>query len=400
MDLQGLRIDRSAAPKSRLAPAAIASAVVAVLAVAGTWLYPQIKGQFFRTEVVLTEILSVSPAQAAIVLTSTGYVKPDELSQVGAPIQGRIAEVFVKEGDTVKKGDLLARMESAQQKSAMATARAEAAAARARAQNARASLREIEQQLIRERTLVAKGAVAKARVDDMQARADTLKEAVAVAESDAAAAQLKAQSYAVDLQYTEIRAPISGTITNKPLQVGEIVGLSLERTGIVEIANLSTLYVETDVPEGKLDRVKIGGPCEIRLDAYADRRFRGEAFEIRPQVNRAKATVPVKVRFVDDTKGVLPDMAATVSFLTEAIQQGSLDQRSKVVVPESAIVRKGNQQAIFVVTDDVVRYVPVDLGERFANGFVLKRGPEVGTKIVDKPPKALKSGHKIKERES
>lgn len=400
MDLQGLRIDRSAPRNSRFAPAVIGIAVVAVLAGAGVWLYPQLKGQFFKTEVAITEILSVSPAQAAIVLTSTGYVKPDELSQVGAPIQGRIAEVFVKEGDTVKQGDLLARMENAQQKSAMATARAEVASAKARAQNARASLHEIEQQLIRERTLAAKGAVAQARVDDMQARADTLKEAVAVAQSDAEAAQLRVQAHAVDLKYTEIRAPISGTIVNKPLQVGEIVGLSLERTGIVEIANLNSLYVETDVPEGKLDRVKIGGPCEIRLDAYAERRFRGEAFEIRPQVNRAKATVPVKVRFVDDTKGVLPDMAATVSFLTEALQEGSLDQRPKVVVPESAIVRKGNQRAVFVLTDDVVRYVPVELGERFANGYVLKRGPEVGTKIVDKPPKELKSGHKIKERES
>ena len=86
--------------------------------------------------------------------------------------------------------------------------------------------------------------------------------------------------------------------------------------GGVEIADFTTLMVETDVPEQRLHQVKMGGPAEIVLDAFPNRRYRGKAVEVTPKVNRAKATVTVKVAFVDENEGVLPDMAARVSFLS------------------------------------------------------------------------------------
>ena len=70
--------------------------------------------------------------------------------------------------------------------------------------------------------------------------------------------------------------------------------------------------------------MKIGGPCEIVLDAYPTKRFRGKAHEITPRVNRTKATVTVKVAFVDDREGVMPDMAARVSFLSEELDKAEL----------------------------------------------------------------------------
>src|SRR5205814_478414 len=83
-------------------------------------------------------------------------------------------------------------------------------------------------------------------------------------------------------------------------------------------------------PEGRLSKVKVSGPTEIVLDAYPDRRLRGEVTEIVPKVDRAKATVMVKVRFIDPHDGVMPDMAARVSFLQSALDEASMQQPAKL----------------------------------------------------------------------
>ena len=111
--------------------------------------------------------------------------------------------------------------------------------------------------------------------------------------------------------------------------------------------------VETDIPEGAPARwSKVGSPCEIVLDAFPGKRYRGEAVEISPRVNRAKATVGVKVKFVDDADGVLPDMSARVSFLTQALDADALAAKPKTVVPASALAERGGAKVVFVLEGD------------------------------------------------
>src|SRR6185503_20003808 len=118
----------------------------------------------------------------------------------------------------------------------------------------------------------------------------------------------------------------SGTVLNEPPEVGELVGTDIGggRDKVIELADFSTLMVETDVPEARLHMVEVGSPCEIALEAFPTRRYRGEAVEISPRVNRDKATVEVKVKFVDPAADVLPDMAARVSLLTKALDDAAL----------------------------------------------------------------------------
>src|ERR1700733_2575938 len=117
-DLASLRIDRGA-PSAPRPYARVFVSLVAVAALGAVlWLavLPRVQGQLFQSEVTLTEIEMVSPAQASVTVTSTGYVVPQIISKVGAKIAGRVAHVAVKEGDTVKAGDLIARLDDADQK--------------------------------------------------------------------------------------------------------------------------------------------------------------------------------------------------------------------------------------------------------------------------------------------
>jgi HlyD family secretion protein len=400
-DLASLRIDRTArAPEGR---GPLRFLVWLLLAVAGgvaayTYAKPRLEAELFKTEVDVTEIALVSPAQSSIELSSTGYVVPQIVTLVGAKIPGRVSKINVKEGDQVKAGDVLMELDSADYQAAKRAAESQAAAARARAAASRAAVAEVQVQLDREKKLVAEGISPKANAENLTARVASLEANVKAAEADIAAALSAVQSAQVNLGYLTIKSPITGEIVSKPPQLGELVGALTLTPLTIEVADMTSLTVETDVPEARLEQVKPKAPCEIVLDAYPSRRFRGEVLEVSPKINRQKATVKVKVRFVDPTDGVLPEMAARVSFLTRALDATAMKEPPKLVVPASGLVDRAGVKVVYVVDGDKVKMVPVTLGAPFGSGFELVSGPAAGTRIVKDPPAQLGDGQHVKEK--
>lgn len=396
-DLASLKIHRDVDPDRRgvarfLVPVIVAAAVGA----GGYFGFMRLKSEVFKSEIAMTEIALISPAQSSITVTSTGYVVPQILARPGAKIPGRISRVLVKEGSVVKAGEVLAELEDADQRSQVSWADARSAAARARAQASRASIEELSVQITRERDLVASGARGRASLDDMLAREKALQASVSASDAEVRASQAEVESLRVLLRERTISSPIDGTVLNKPPVVGELVNPQIP---IIEIADFRSNLVETDVPEARLHLVKVGAPCEIVLDAYPTRRYRGAAAEIGKRVNRAKATVVVKVKFTEATDGVLPEMAARVSFLAHELSAEAMKEAPKQVVPASAIATREGAKVVFVVDQDKVRLVTVTLGNAIGSGFELTNGPPPGTKIVDAPASDLRDGQKVKEKE-
>ncbi len=404
-DLASLRIDRDA-PPSRGWTKKIIIALVVLAGAAGLIYFvaiPYLRAQVFQTKVDVTEITLVSPAQASIELTSTGYVQAQRISKVTPKVTGKVTRVEVQQGQTVKEGDVLYVLDTSDQAAAIAQAKAQVAAARARAQASRASLTEIKLQAERARRLAAHGVRPEAAADDLEARQSSLAQQARAADADVRAAQAQVKALEINLDGYTVLAPIAGRILNKPPEIGEVIApvpgaAAAELTGAVEIADFSTLVVETDVPEGRLHMVRPGGPCEIVLDAFPSKRFRGKVQEIIPVVNRAKATVTVKVAFVDEPTGVLPDMSARASFLTEALDAAAVKEAPKLVVPESAVTDRGGGKVVFVVNDGKLRMTSVALGEKYAGGWVLTQGPPAGTHVVKNPSGSLSDGQRVEER--
>jgi RND family efflux transporter MFP subunit len=272
------------------------------------------------------------------------------------------------------------------------------AAARARAATARAQAAEVEVQLKRERALAEKGATATSAVEDLDARWKSLGASISAADADVRAALAEVETLKVNLTYTQVYAPIDGRVIEKPIEVGDSVSPMVAST-LVSLADFSTLVVETDVPEGRLGQVKLGSPCEIQLDAFPGKRFRGQAVEIASKVDRSKATVGVKVKFVDDNTGVLPDMAARVSFLGKELDEASMKEPPRLVVPGSAVAERNGQKVVFVIDQGKVRQAPIVLGPAFGDGFEVKSGPTAGTKVVNNPAPDLAEGQNVKEKD-
>jgi RND family efflux transporter MFP subunit len=278
-DLASLRIDRTAPGGGRAKRVLLTLGVLAVTA-AGAWAaYPRLKGEVFKTEVTTTEVTLLSPVQSSVEVTATGYIVPQITSKVGPHDTGRLARVLVKEGDTVKAGQVLAEMETLDQRSAIAGATSRVAVARARVETARATLAETKVKVAREGTLVEHGAESKSVIDDLVAQQTSLEQQVKAAEAEVAASEAERATLGVSLQQRTVVSPIDGTVVTKPMKSGEIASPNDQTAAIVELADFSSLLAEVDVPENRLASIKVAGPADIILDAYPDRHYRGEVVE-------------------------------------------------------------------------------------------------------------------------
>jgi HlyD family secretion protein len=368
------------------------------IAAAWVWGYPYVQARLFKPEVDVTQIALVSSAEADVQLTSTGYVVPQRISRVGAKITGTLAKVHVEQGDVVEAGQVIAELEAADMEAALKTARSRVALAKAQAATAKAELADAKRKAKRERGLATQGVAAAETADDLEARVTAAETLLAAANAAVKAAQAEVDALSVNIGYLEITAPISGTVVGKPATQGELVG-QMAAT-IAELADFSSLVVETDVPEARLHLVHEGGPCEIMLDAFPGESWRGRVREITPRVDRAKATVTVKVEFLDPVDRVLPDMAARVNVLVKELEAKEDREPPKIVVPATAIADRNGAKVVFVLEEDVARMRPVTLGEPVGSGFQLVDGPPAGTTLVREPSAELADGQKVSRKDA
>jgi RND family efflux transporter MFP subunit len=403
-ELKSLRIDRGPA-KSSLPGWLMPTVVVLALAALAFVAWKTVAPRLFAPEVEITSVTVVTPAQGAQILVATGYVVPQRKANISPRIGGRVAKIFVEDGTVVKAGQVIAVLEDADYRAQLAQAQADRKSAEARQKRAEVDLIDAQRQFEREQIVQQKGVSTPAALDTATARLGASKAALAAAEADVAAAGARVDVARVNLDNCYVRAPFSGRITQKLTDIGEIVfgftsAGNAGNGGIASLADFTSLQVEADVSESQVAKLAIGTPAEIALDAFPDRRFRGKVAEVRPRVDRAKATVTVKVAFIDDMKDVLPDMGAKVTFLARELDEAAQKADPKPAVSPDAVVARGDGKVVFVLQQDgSVRSAPVVTGPALGNLLSLQKGPAPGTRLVRSPPPDLRDGMRVKEKQ-
>ncbi len=395
--LQLKRDEPATGGRGRVGRVLVAIVVLVGLGVGAWAIFNRTEQKLFPEEADLGAVTLVSPSQENVTLVATGYVNSRHKATVAPKVTGRIAKLLVDEGDRVKEGQLVAELDVADAAAQLAQVRADIAAARAKVERARADLADAQLKQDREQKLSSSGAGTQAAYEDAKARVVTAKAALQSAEADASASQARYQAAAITVDNTKVRAPFDGTVIRKLTEVGEVSNVGGQ--GIFLIASLADLQVEADVSESQLAKVRVGTPAEILLDAFPDKRFRGEVREIRQTVDRSKAAVTVKVRFKDATDGVLPDMAAKVSFLAHALDDAALKLAPKLVAPADAVVERGGRKVVLAVEDGRLHEVPVVTGAPIGAMVEITAGPPSGTRVVRNPSPKLHEGSAVKEKE-
>jgi RND family efflux transporter MFP subunit len=376
------------------------------------YLLPYARAALLTPEVSLLEISVASTDAQATDLVATGYVEAELKSQVSAKQGGRIAKVQVSQGARVNAGDVLAELDASNDDAAIATTQSRALAAVARAQSASATV--LTRQAVagaaklradRERQLARKGASTPAAAEDLEADVQSLTRAADAADAQSKAASAEAQATFAEVLALQvkkrdlvIRAPIAGVVMNRPPQLGEFIGPQATDSGSFLIVDLDSLVVEADIPEARVDRVKIGAPAEVILDAYPDRRYAARVKEITPQVNRSKATMTARLTFSEIPAHVVPDMAARIRLLSKEIDADQAKRPKPTVIPAAAVSERHGSAVTFVVKDGVARAFPLQLGERVGADFVLRQGPAPGARVVANAPADLVDGARVRER--
>lgn len=349
-----------------------------------------------RPTVDTTAVTSAYPYQNDTQLNATGYVVPQRKAAVASKGQGRVEWLGVLEGTRVKKDEIIARLESRDVEASLAQALAQVKVARANLGVQQAELKDAEIALRRTAALAPRGAVPAAQLDTDTARVNKARASVNSGEAAVASAEANARAAQVAVDQTVIRAPFDGIVLAKHANVGDNItpfsSASDSKGAVVTIADMDTLEVEADVAESNIAKIRAGQPCEIQLDALPDMRFAGRVSRIVPTVDRSKATVLVKVRFVDRDDRVLPDMSAKIAFLSKPVS--AQDRQPVTAVQASAVVERDGRPVVFALQDDTVHAVPVARGARIGE-LVAVRGVKPGDTVVLAPGAALKDGAKV-----
>jgi RND family efflux transporter MFP subunit len=350
------------------------------------------------TTVDVTTVAQVYPSQSLSVLNASGYIVAERKAAVASKITGRLVALMVEEGSKVKKDQIIARMESDDVTAAKNQAAANLVNALAALEQAKTDRNIARRENFRYQGLVADGSVSQSDWDAINTRYKRSEEGVKVAEANVLALKAALEGAKAGLDYTLIRAPFDAVVLTKNADVGDIVtpfaALATAKAAVVTIADMRSLQVEVDVSETNIVGIRVGQACDIQLDALPAIRFRGEVSTIVPTVDRTKATVLVKVRFLDKDPSMLPDMSAKVSFLSRNLKPE--ERKPHLAVNGSALVGKTDQTHVFVLEGNHVRETSVQTGVKLGDMMEIISGLKSGDRVVINPPKGMKNGTKIK----
>ena len=444
-ELDGLRINPSdrverRAPKKFWAGWILVG--VAILALFGAWRIS--RGLFAAAEVDVHRVLvpRAGTSGPAIVLQAAGYVVPHYRIEVASKVVGRVKWMGVEKGDTVQGGQPIVRLEDDEYRARLnesigsleawrarlaeleaGSRPEEIARAGANLEEAEAELRQARIEFERAKELNEQQLIAEAEFDQARSRNDGLVKRVdslgktlqllrkgpRQEEIDTAIAEVKRSEGIVDynrtiLDATVIRAPVTGTVLERNVEVGELVttGFVGERGAkgyVIAMADLSDIQVELDISQDDFARVFMNQGAIIATDAYRDRDYAGQVVEISPEADRQKATVQVKVQILEPDELIRPEMNANVSFLSksEGQQAASGAATPRIRIPAAAIV-DGNSVFVFVHGRAFRR--PIRVMRTTADGVEIEQGLSGGEDLILSPPMDLEDGARVTRKES
>jgi HlyD family secretion protein len=388
---------------------------------------------------------SGSTNSSGVILNAAGYIVAHHKIQLTSKVVGKVAWIGVEKGDLVKAGQVLVRLEDAEYRAQflqaegnvrslaaqllelengsrpeeIARAKADVAQAKAELENARVNLERVRG-LFKEGVLPSQELDnAQARYDAQVARVDSLTKFYELVHIGPRQEQIEAMKGRVEqakgevelrrtfLDATVIKAPVTGTILERAVEVGEFVTTSFvgERGAkgyVVSLADLNDLQVELDISQDDFAKLTMRQKGIVTTDAFPDRKYDGVVEEMSPEANRQKATVQVKVKILKPDSYLRPEMNARVAFLASDMArekgQGAASVPTLIFIPSAAIRDSSGKKSVFVVLDGRASEKTIKVGNTSSRGVEISEGLIGGEEIVMNPPPDLKNGDRVKSK--
>jgi RND family efflux transporter MFP subunit len=386
-DLETLRIERPQErpqrKRSRLVSMAILMVLTTVLGAAGYVIYAKTIGRSPTVHTMM--VVARTDRQSSVLLTGSGYiVTRHKYITIGTKILGQIVEEPIEEGQHIKAGDVLARIDDRDYQ-------AQLRQAIAMRDVAKANLHLLQDKANRARHLMT-GAIS---TDDFE---------TAITAAEVAQAQLKREEAAVDyakfnVNQCVIRSPINGIVLKKYRELGDTINFGGQiqagggATDIAQLADTDDMRAEVDINEADIAKVGIGSPVVVALDAYPDKQFDAALVKVYPAADRQKGTVKIEVQIArPDLQIIKPEMSAKVSFLEN---QPAATQQPRITVPKGAVRIEEGETSVWTVREGIVHRVGIVRGQETETGIEIKQGLNDGDVVVVSPQANLANGRKV-----
>jgi HlyD family secretion protein len=345
-------------------------------------------------------------------VTASGQIEPKRSVDISADITGRITHLPVEEGDWVRRGDLVLRIDPSQYEAAVARARAMMASAEASALQAVANRDQAKRAADRAEQLRRQDVNLVSDEQLEQARTQhEVAEALAVsARHQVAQAQASLQEVQEQLAKTVLRAPMAGQVTRLAVEEGEVAvpGTFSRETGLLmTIADLSVIQVKVRVDETDVVRLHLADSAEVTIDAFPDTAFTGRVTRISQSAVRGLAQTSggtnqaVDLTLDDPPEGIRPDLSATAKVIT-ATRGSSLsipiialtvrehEPISTETAPQDTTAGTEEMEGVFVVSDGAAEFRPVKVGIAGEEYFEVLEGLEEGDTLVAGPYQTIR----------
>lgn len=377
------------------------------------------------------EIAKITPITIIETVAATGKIQPEVEVKLSSEVSGEIIELPVREGQQVKKGDLLVKINPDLIQASLSQSQAGLSNVQAQLSQAEASLKNAQANYDRNKTLYDKGVISKVEWDRSIADFEMAKATKEASYYSVRSAAANVKQSRDNLSRTSIYAPMDGTISKLSVELGErVVGTAqMAGTEIIRVANLNNMEVEVDVNENDIVKVAVGDSTIVEVDAYLKREFKGLVTEI---ANSAESTLTadqvtnfkVKVRILPESYKDLiegkkdsyspfrPGMTATVDIIT--------NKKEKIVgVPISAVVIKTDTstskkrsfkkekitadtkkfECVFVKKDGKAKLRVIETGIQDDTNIEITKGLAEGEEVITGPytivTKSLKTGDRV-----
>jgi RND family efflux transporter MFP subunit len=304
--------------------------------------------------------------------TITGTIQPERRADVRAELSASVLQVLRENGDAVKRGDLLVRLDDTSIRDALMSAEANQ-------RNASQALEQATRQLERVKTLRGSGMASAQALDDAEIRRNS-------AQNDVEAAKARAVQARQALDRTQVRAPFDGIVSERKVSAGDTASPGKE---LLKVIDPGSMRFEGLISADHVGDVSAGQPVTFRVNGYGDQDFKGKVRRVDPAANPTTRQVAVLVDFVGTDQPKLAGLYA----------EGRIETQSttSLTIPATAIWRDGDTASAWRIAADKLSKVAINVGERDprTGDYVVKSGLAEGDKVIRYPSAMLKDGQPV-----
>ena len=329
-----------------------------------------------------------APERATLVesVPASGIIRPVVEVKITPDVSGEIVDIYAKEGDRVRAGDLILRIRQDLYLSQVDQASASLGTLRAQYSRQRAEAHQARVNCERTQLLFEQGAVSTAELQHAKTELEIAQSSLKAAEYAVRSGEAQLKEARENLLKTSLYAPMDGIISQMDVEKGErVVGTSqMSGTELFRIADFSRMEVTVEVGESDVVRIETGDSVRVEIDAYPRRNFRGKVVQI---ANSAKvANFGVRIELMPDSLKFLPGMSAAVTILTDR-------RDSCLTVPVGSVFTRNRETCVWVAgPGDAARLRNVVTGIQERDRIEIREGLSETDRVVTGPPEAISQG--------